>query len=113
MAATAKALELFMQELIGQASKVCEQRGVHRVEAYHLFAPSRSIFVSAPDYAISRKYAVEHTEVLDFLKELVVGIPDPTNGGQINEADLKAEAKPKRKRKAKAKKEEELEGEEE
>lgn len=55
---------------------------------------------------------MEHTEVLDFLKELVVGIPDPTNGGQINEADLKAE-KPKRKRKAKAKKGEEPEAEEE
>lgn len=56
---------------------------------------------------------MEHTEVLDFLKELVVGIPDPTNGGQINEADLRAEAKPKRKRKAKAKKGEEPEAEDE
>lgn len=101
-----------MQELIGQASKVCEQRGIHRVEAYHLFVPRWSNLPPLLTYVISRKYAVEHTEVLDFLKELVVGIPDPTNGGQINEADLKAE-KPKRKRKAKAKKGEEPEAEEE
>jgi len=102
-----------MQELIGQASKVCEQRGVHRVEAYHLFVLHWSDLPLLLTYVISSKYAVEHTEVLDFLKELVVGIPDPTNGGQINEADLKAEAKPKRKRKAKAKKGEEPEAEEE
>ena len=42
-----------------------------------------------------RKHAVETDEMLDFLKELVEGVPDPSQGGTI---DLEAEAESKRKR---------------
>ena len=31
----------------------------------------------------SRKHAIETTEMLDFLKELVEGVPDPSAGGTI------------------------------
>lgn len=31
----------------------------------------------------SRKHAIETTEMLDFLKELVEGVPDPSAGGKI------------------------------
>ena len=32
----------------------------------------------------SRKHAIETTEMLDFLKELVEGVPDPSAGGTIS-----------------------------
>jgi hypothetical protein len=32
----------------------------------------------------SRKHAIETTEMLDFLKELVEGVPDPSAGGKIS-----------------------------
>ncbi len=47
------------------------------------------------------KHAVETTEVLDFLKEIVQGVHDPTNGGQITESQLPTTSKKPRKRKAK------------
>lgn len=37
-------------------------------------------FYSHPHY---RKHAIETTEMLDFLKELVEGVPDPSAGGKI------------------------------
>lgn len=60
-----KALELFLQLVIDEASRVTTARGSRKVEAYHL------------------KHAIETTEMLDFLKELVEGVPDPSAGGTI------------------------------
>lgn len=60
-----KALELFLQLVVDEASRVTIARGSKRVEAYHL------------------KHAIETTEMLDFLKELVEGVPDPSAGGTI------------------------------
>jgi hypothetical protein len=60
-----KALELFLQLVVDEASRVTVARGSKKVEAYHL------------------KHAIETTEMLDFLKELVEGIPDPSAGGTI------------------------------
>ncbi|KAF4583920.1 hypothetical protein EYR40_002418 [Pleurotus pulmonarius] len=61
-----KALELFLSMIIEEASNVTVERGSKKVEAYHL------------------KHAVETTEMLDFLKELVESVPDPSNGGTID-----------------------------
>ncbi|KAH9931755.1 histone-fold-containing protein [Amylocystis lapponica] len=60
-----KAVELFLALVIDEASKVTTERGSKRVEAYHL------------------KHAVETVEMLDFLKEIVEGVPDPSAGGTI------------------------------
>ncbi|KAF9242850.1 histone-fold-containing protein [Melanogaster broomeanus] len=71
-----KALELFLALIVEEASK--------KVEAYHL------------------KHAVDTTEMLDFLKEIVESVTDPSAGGTV---DLEAEAAEGRKRKrGKAKK---------
>ncbi|KAG8758766.1 hypothetical protein FRC14_007415 [Serendipita sp. 396] len=82
-----KALELFMQDLLGAASKICEDRGGRKVEGYHL------------------KQAIDNTDMFDFLKEIVQGVHDPTNGGLITEEQLAeakaAEGKKTRKRKQK------------
>ncbi|KAJ7673453.1 histone-fold-containing protein [Mycena rosella] len=61
-----KALELFLGLIIDEASKVTVERGAKKVEAYHL------------------KHAVATTEMLDFLKEIVEAVPDPSNGGTID-----------------------------
>ncbi|KAG8215754.1 hypothetical protein J3R82DRAFT_7653 [Butyriboletus roseoflavus] len=74
----AKALELFLAMIVEEASKVTLGRGAKKVEAYHL------------------KHAVETTEMLDFLKEIVESVPDPSAGGTI---DLEAEAAEGSKRK--------------
>ncbi|KIY63622.1 histone-fold-containing protein, partial [Cylindrobasidium torrendii FP15055 ss-10] len=58
-----KALELFLALIVDEAASVTQQRGSKKVEAYHL------------------KHAIETTEMLDFLKELVEAVPDPSNGG--------------------------------
>jgi len=79
-----KALERFLAMIVEEASKVTLERGAKKVEAYHL------------------KHAVETTEMLDFLKEIVESVPDPSAGGTI---DLEAEAAEGSKRKrGKAKK---------
>ncbi|KAG9312535.1 histone-fold-containing protein [Chiua virens] len=79
-----KALELFLAMIVEEASKVTVERGAKKVEGYHL------------------KHAVETTEMLDFLKEIVESVPDPSAGGTI---DLEAEAAEGSKRKrGKAKK---------
>ncbi|KAJ7034670.1 histone-fold-containing protein [Mycena alexandri] len=72
-----KALELFLGLIIDEASKVTLERGSKKVEAYHL------------------KHAVDTTEMLDFLKEIVEAVPDPSNGGTI---DLEGESAEKKKR---------------
>ncbi|KAJ7119514.1 histone-fold-containing protein [Mycena epipterygia] len=72
-----KALELFLGLIIDEASKVTVERGSKKVEAYHL------------------KHAVDTTEMLDFLKEIVEAVPDPSNGGTI---DLEGENGEKKKR---------------
>ncbi|PVF99384.1 histone-fold-containing protein [Serendipita vermifera] len=69
-----KALELFMQDLMSASAKLCEDRGGRRIESYHL------------------KQAIENTEMFDFLREIVQGVSDPTNGGLISEQEL-AESK--------------------
>ncbi|KIJ67196.1 hypothetical protein HYDPIDRAFT_127037 [Hydnomerulius pinastri MD-312] len=79
-----KALELFLAMIVDEASKVTVERGAKKVEAYHL------------------KHAVDTTEMLDFLKEIVESVPDPSAGGTI---DLEADAAEGSKRKrGKAKK---------
>ncbi|KAF9039237.1 histone-fold-containing protein, partial [Panaeolus papilionaceus] len=55
-----KALELFLGLIIEKSSDVTTERGSKKVEVYHL------------------KHAVETTEMLDFLKDLVQAIPDPS-----------------------------------
>ncbi|KAF9025076.1 histone-fold-containing protein [Hymenopellis radicata] len=72
-----KALELFLGLIVEEAHKVTAARGSKKVEAYHL------------------KHAVETTEMLDFLKEIVEAVPDPSAGGTI---DLEAEAAEKKRR---------------
>ncbi|TFK38459.1 histone-fold-containing protein, partial [Crucibulum laeve] len=72
-----KALELFLGLIVDEASKVTKARGSKKVEAYHL------------------KHAVDTTEMLDFLKEIVEAVPDPSAGGTI---DLEAENAEKKKR---------------
>jgi len=61
-----KALELFLQLVVDEAARVTTSRGSKKVEAYHL------------------KHAIETTEMLDFLKELVEGVPDPSAGGSVS-----------------------------
>ncbi|KAI0919716.1 hypothetical protein AcV5_001702 [Taiwanofungus camphoratus] len=74
-----KALELFLAMIIDEANKVTAERGSKRVEAYHL------------------KHAVETVDMLDFLKELVEGVPDPSAGGTIElDGDAAESARKKR-----------------
>lgn len=61
-----KALEMFLAMLVEESNKVTASRGSKKVEAYHL------------------KHAVETVETLDFLKEIVEPVPDPSAGGTIN-----------------------------
>ncbi|EAU83488.1 hypothetical protein CC1G_04744 [Coprinopsis cinerea okayama7 len=77
-----KALELFLNLIIEESHKVTAERGSKKVEAYHL------------------KHAVETTEMLDFLKEIVEAVPDPSAGGTI---DLEAENNEAKKRRGKGK----------
>ncbi|EMD35769.1 hypothetical protein CERSUDRAFT_53135 [Gelatoporia subvermispora B] len=58
-----KALELFLAMLVDEASKVTIQRGSKKVEPYHL------------------KHAIDTVDMLDFLKEIVQAVPDPSAGG--------------------------------
>ncbi|KAG5641444.1 hypothetical protein DXG03_005218 [Asterophora parasitica] len=75
-----KALELFLGLIIEEANKVTAERGSKKVEAYHL------------------KHAVETVETLDFLKDLVEAVPDPSAGGTIDLELENAEAAAKKKR---------------
>lgn len=73
-----KALELFLGMIVDEASKVTLERNSKRVEAYHL------------------KHAIDRTDMLDFLKEIVDGVPDPSAGGTIDIEAEKNEAKKRR-----------------
>jgi Dr1-associated corepressor len=42
-----------------------------------------------------RKHAINTDEMLDFLKEIVQNVPDPTNGGTIAEGSGKKQRKPR------------------
>jgi hypothetical protein len=48
-----------------------------------IHAPLRPSPRTPPPSPHSRKHAIEKTEMLDFLKELVEGVPDPSAGGKI------------------------------
>ncbi|KAF5369269.1 hypothetical protein D9758_002787 [Tetrapyrgos nigripes] len=74
-----KALELFLATLVEKSAKVTTDRGSKKVEAYHL------------------KHAVETTEMFDFLKEIVEGVPDPSAGGTIQMETGTSEKKKKAK----------------
>ncbi|OCB87603.1 histone-fold-containing protein [Sanghuangporus baumii] len=74
----AKALELFLGMLVDEAAKVTLERNSKRVESYHL------------------KHAIDRTDMLDFLKEIVDGVPDPSAGGTIDIEAEKNEAKKRR-----------------
>ncbi|KAG6809071.1 hypothetical protein H0H93_016139 [Arthromyces matolae] len=76
----AKALEMFLGLIVDQSCKITQQRGSRKVEAYHL------------------KHAVETTEMLDFLKEIVEAVPDPSAGGTIDLESENAEAGAKKRR---------------
>ena len=68
------------------------------MEAYHLSVVS-SLFGSTLlliSLLYARKHAVETTEMLDFLKEIVEAVPDPSAGGTIDLESENAEAKKKR-----------------
>ncbi|KAI8995237.1 histone-fold-containing protein, partial [Trametes punicea] len=73
-----KALELFLAMIVDEASKVTIERGSKRVEAYHL------------------KHAVETVDMLDFLKEIVEAVPDPSAGGTIDVEAENAEQRAKK-----------------
>ncbi|KAI0364652.1 histone-fold-containing protein [Pilatotrama ljubarskyi] len=81
-----KALELFLAMIVEEASNVTVERGSKRVEAYHL------------------KHAVETVDMLDFLKEIVETVPDPSAGGTIDIEAENAEARGKKRAKGKDKK---------
>jgi hypothetical protein len=51
--------------------------------------------------AIKRKHAIETTETLDFLKEIVETVPDPSAGGTIDIESENAEAVKKKRGKGK------------
>ncbi|KAG8945335.1 hypothetical protein FRC04_000870 [Tulasnella sp. 424] len=74
-----KSLELFMATLVDEMSKVTIERGCKRVEVWHL------------------KAAIERTEMLDFLKEIVDPIQDPyPNGADEGAAGVGPDGKKKR-----------------
>ncbi|KAH8826690.1 histone-fold-containing protein [Flagelloscypha sp. PMI_526] len=74
-----KALELFLGLVVEESSSISSSRGAKKVEAYHL------------------KHAIETSEMLDFLKEIVQAVPDPSAGGTI---DIEAEKEEKKKKRA-------------
>ena len=103
MRTAAKALELFLAMIVDEASKVTLERGSKRVEAYHLYVMSLCHFLPFTNQIIRhyRKHAVESVEILDFLKELVESVPDPSAGGTINLEQEGAEKEKKKRGKGK------------
>ncbi|KAI0696995.1 histone-fold-containing protein, partial [Cerioporus squamosus] len=73
-----RALELFLAMIVEEASNVTIDRGSKRVEAYHL------------------KHAIETVDMLDFLKEIVQAVPDPSAGGTIDVESENAEGRSKK-----------------
>jgi hypothetical protein len=88
-------LELFLALIIEKSSAVTAERGAKRVEVYHLYVLLSSNLSALLILVLNRKHAVENTEMLDFLKELVQDVPDPSAGGTV---DLEAEGENKKKR---------------
>ncbi|KAM5540041.1 hypothetical protein V8D89_006181 [Ganoderma adspersum] len=80
-----KALELFLAMIVEEASNVTIDRGSKRVEAYHL------------------KHAIDTVDMLDFLKEIVEAVPDPSAGGTIDIEAENAEARARKRGKGKDK----------
>jgi len=80
-----KALELFLSNVVEEAYKVTISRNASRVEPHHL------------------KHAILNTPLLDFLKDLVEAVPDPSNGGTIDESERPSKKRTRGKGKAKAK----------
>jgi hypothetical protein len=78
----AKALELFLAMVVDEAGKITVARNSKKVEAYHLSVPFSHRFVPFNKTPL-RKHAVETCEMLDFLKEIVANVPDPSAGGTI------------------------------
>jgi len=105
--------------IVKEANSVTTQRNSKRVEAYHLYVyhdqKSLSVFSS---WVFFRKHAIENTDMLDFLREIVQAVPDPSAGGTIDLESERADGRRKRgaprKRRKKAEEgDEEGDGEEE
>jgi len=79
---------MFLAMLVEESNKVTAARGSKKVEAYHL------------------KHAVETVDMLDFLKEIVEPVPDPSAGGTINleVEDKSGGGEPKKRRAPRGKK---------
>ncbi|KZT60535.1 histone-fold-containing protein [Calocera cornea HHB12733] len=93
-----KALEIFMQKLVDEAAREAKSKGSRKVTAYHL------------------KRTVEGIDMFDFLKDLVVAVPDPGDKVAKKEEVLGPDGEPKKRRgrgKGKAKKKQESEEEDE
>ncbi len=84
---------MFLGMIVEEASKVTTDRGSKKLEAYHLYVSScYTTYIYPTQRAYNhphRKHAIETVDVLDFLKEIVEAVPDPSAGGTI---DLAAEA---------------------
>lgn len=61
----------------------------------------------------SSKHAILNTPLLDFLKELVEAVPDPSNGGTVDENEAVPKKRTRGKGKAKAKSDPEVKAEDE
>lgn len=84
--------------IVDEAAKVTLERNSKRVEAYHLYVhyPSfKNSIKSQLTFCDYRKHAIDRTDMLDFLKEIVDGVPDPSAGGTI---DIEAEKNESKKR---------------
>lgn len=81
---SAKALELFLQMVVTESAKVTQSRGSKKIEAYHLCVSICFSGLVAPLTRSARKHAIETTDMLDFLKDLVENVPDPSAGGTIS-----------------------------
>ena len=78
--------------IVDEASKVTLERGSKKVEAYHLCVLNELHPYRRSQLPAYSKHAVETVETLDFLKEIVAAVPDPSAGGTV---DLNAEAQEK------------------
>lgn len=91
--------------IIEEAHKVTAERGSKKVEAYHLCVAFLRplVFYSQPYcwMARQRKHAIETTETLDFLKEIVEAVPDPSAGGTVDLERENAETAKKKRGKGK------------
>ena len=65
------------------------------------------------DFYSPRKHAILNTPLLDFLKELVEAVPDPSNGGTVDENEAVPKKRTRGKGKAKAKSDPEVKAEDE